>query len=66
MEEEIPLPNVKLQTLKKVIEYCNMHRQDEPAEIEKPLKSANLYPIMIYNNKELMQELMQRMFNLFK
>jgi len=27
-----------------------MHRQDEPAEIEKPLKSANLYPIMIYNN----------------
>lgn len=42
LEEEIPLPNVKLQTLRKVMEYCKMHENDTPPEIEKPLRSNNL------------------------
>lgn len=40
-EEEIPIPNVNAKTLKKVIEYCTMHKNNVPPEIEKPLKSAN-------------------------
>lgn len=43
IEEEIPLPNVKLSVLKKVMEYCEMHRNDNPPEIEKPLRSDKLY-----------------------
>lgn len=41
-EEEIPLPNVKLNVLKKVMQYCEMHRNDTPPEIEKPLRSDKL------------------------
>ncbi|CAD8047432.1 unnamed protein product [Paramecium primaurelia] len=41
-EEEIPLPNVKSSILKKVIQYCELHRNDTPPEIEKPLRSNNL------------------------
>ena len=41
-EEEIPVPNVKLPILKKIIEYCEKHVSDDPPEIEKPLKSSNL------------------------
>lgn len=40
--EEIPLPNIKLQTLRKVIEYCEHYKNTEPLEIKKPLPSANL------------------------
>jgi hypothetical protein len=45
VEEEIPLPNVKYATLTKVMEYCTLHRNDTPPEIEKPLRSNNLYPL---------------------
>lgn len=41
-EDEIPVPNVKSKTLKKVVEYCTMHKDSTPPEIEKPLKSTNL------------------------
>lgn len=41
-EEEIPLPNVKADTLKKVIQYCEHYKSMEPPEIDKPLKSTNL------------------------
>jgi len=41
-EEEIPLPNVKATTLKKILEYCEKHRKDTPPEIEKPLRTSNL------------------------
>ncbi|KAL7518812.1 hypothetical protein ACHAWX_003616 [Stephanocyclus meneghinianus] len=37
---EIPLPNVKAQVLKKVIEFCKHHKTEPMTEIEKPLKSA--------------------------
>eukprot|EP00744_Colponema_vietnamica_P001669 GILI01002741.1.p1 GENE.GILI01002741.1~~GILI01002741.1.p1 ORF type:complete len:164 (-),score=60.84 GILI01002741.1:197-688(-) len=45
-EEEIPLPNVKSAILQKVIEYCRHHKNNPPAEIEKPLKSANLRDVV--------------------
>eukprot|EP00742_Colponemidia_sp_Colp-10_P000149 GILJ01000165.1.p2 GENE.GILJ01000165.1~~GILJ01000165.1.p2 ORF type:complete len:167 (+),score=30.01 GILJ01000165.1:43-543(+) len=44
--EDIPLPNVKAQVLSKVIEYCRYHKANPPAEIEKPLKSANLREVV--------------------
>lgn len=43
IEEEIPLPNVKQSVLKKVMQYCEMHKNDDPPEIEKPLRSDKLY-----------------------
>jgi S-phase kinase-associated protein 1 len=36
---EIPLPNVKAQVLKKVIEFCEHYLKEPMTEIEKPLKS---------------------------
>ena len=42
IEDEIPLTNVSSKCLKKVLEYCEHHRKDEPEEIPKPLKTCNL------------------------
>mmetsp|Transcript_5777 Transcript_5777/g.22573 ORF Transcript_5777/g.22573 Transcript_5777/m.22573 type:complete len:184 (-) Transcript_5777:291-842(-) len=45
-QQEIPLPNVKSDTLGNVIEYCK-HYQEEPMdEIEKPLKSADMREVV--------------------
>jgi S-phase kinase-associated protein 1 len=45
-EQEIPLPNVKGVTLAKVVEF-NSHHLDNPlAQIEKPLKSANMAEVV--------------------
>jgi S-phase kinase-associated protein 1 len=43
---EIPLPNVKAQVLKKVIEFCDHHLTEPMTEIEKPLKSANMADVV--------------------
>ena len=32
--------------LKKIIEYCEYHKKDEPEEIPKPLKSCNLSEVV--------------------
>ena len=40
IEDEIPLTNVSSKCLKKVLEYCEHHRKDEPEEIPKPLKTC--------------------------
>jgi len=45
-ETEIPLPNVKPQILKKVIEYMSYHNSNPADEIEKPLKSANMREVV--------------------
>ena len=37
-DEEIPLPNVKTAILGKVLDYCKFHKDEPPAEIQKPLK----------------------------
>ena len=38
-DAEIPLPNVKAEVLRKVIEFCEHHLEEPMSEIEKPLKS---------------------------
>jgi S-phase kinase-associated protein 1 len=43
---EIPLPNVKSQVLRKVIEFCEHHLQEPMTEIEKPLKSQNMVDVV--------------------
>ena len=43
---EIPLPNVKSEVLKKVIEFCEYHLKEPMTEIEKPLKSQNMVDIV--------------------
>ncbi|KAL3776866.1 hypothetical protein ACHAWO_000594 [Cyclotella atomus] len=43
---EIPLPNVKAQVLKKVIEFCKHHKSEPMTDIEKPLKSANMAEVV--------------------
>merc|ERR1712167_392452 len=40
--QEIPLPNVK----STVIEFCQHHKDDPMAEIEKPLKSATMHEVV--------------------
>ncbi len=42
IEQKVSVPNVKMYILKKVMEYCEKHRNDEPPEIEKPLRHSNL------------------------
>ena len=44
--QEIPLPNVKAQVLAKVVEFCRHHAANPMAEIEKPLKSANMSEVV--------------------
>lgn len=39
---ELPLPNVKSEVLRKVIEFCEHHLKEPMSEIEKPLKSQNM------------------------
>lgn len=45
-ENEIPLPNVKGEVLKKVIEYMKYHVDNPADEIDKPLKSANMAEVV--------------------
>jgi len=45
-EKEIPLPNVKSKVLTKVISYLKYHAETPAKEIEKPLKSANMYEVV--------------------
>jgi len=43
---EIPLPNVKSEVLKKVIEFCEHHLAEPMTEVEKPLKSQNMADVV--------------------
>ena len=41
-KDEIPLPDIKFDILKKVVEYLVYYKDKTPKEIPKPLPSANL------------------------
>mmetsp|Transcript_13578 Transcript_13578/g.26190 ORF Transcript_13578/g.26190 Transcript_13578/m.26190 type:complete len:173 (+) Transcript_13578:125-643(+) len=43
---EIPLPNVAIKVLDKVIEFCKHHVKEPMQEIEKPLKSPNMNEVV--------------------
>ena len=45
-EKTIPLPNVKLPVLRKIVEWMQQHAGAAPVEIEKPLKSANMAEVV--------------------
>ena len=42
IEEEFPLGQVKRPILDKIVKFCAHLRDNNPPEIEKPLRSANL------------------------
>eukprot|EP01016_Furgasonia_blochmanni_P011810 TRINITY_DN154_c0_g1_i6.p2 TRINITY_DN154_c0_g1~~TRINITY_DN154_c0_g1_i6.p2 ORF type:complete len:163 (+),score=59.82 TRINITY_DN154_c0_g1_i6:152-640(+) len=64
-DEEIPLPNVKSATLKKIIQYCEKYKNENPPEIEKPLKSANLAEIVPKWDSDYIQiENLEELFDL--
>jgi len=44
--QEIPLPNVREEVLKKVINFCEYHHTHDFPEIEKPLKSSNMAEVV--------------------
>jgi S-phase kinase-associated protein 1 len=46
-ETEIPLPNVRGEILKKVVEFMEYHHENPMKEIEKPLKSANMRDVVL-------------------
>lgn len=43
---EIPLPNLKVSILKKIIEFCEHYRESKLAPMEKPLRTSNLAEIV--------------------
>jgi len=45
-EGEIPLNNLKIGTLKKIIEFCTHYKDAKMAPIEKPLKTNNLAEVV--------------------
>ena len=46
--QEIPLPNVKAQTLARVIEFCQHYKTERMNEIEKVSLDVFVYPIVLY------------------
>ena len=44
--QEIPLPNVRVDVLKKVIEFCEYHAENEFPDIKKPLKSSDMRQVV--------------------
>lgn len=52
-ENEIPLPNVNLATLKKVVKYCEYHHKNPAEELERPLKGKIQDVICEWDNEFL-------------
>ena len=44
-DTDIPMPDIKGDVLKKVVEYLTHYKETEPKEIPKPLPSANLLDV---------------------
>ncbi|CRG94028.1 suppressor of kinetochore protein 1, putative [Plasmodium gallinaceum] len=65
-EDTIPLPNIKTQILKKIIEYMEYHIQNPADEIPKPLSTSNLQDVVsswdydfVNTDKETLYELIE-------
>ncbi|CAD2096200.1 suppressor of kinetochore protein 1, putative [Plasmodium vinckei] len=65
-EDTIPLPNIKTQILKKIIEYMEYHIHNPPDEIPKPLITSNLQDVVsvwdydfVNTDKETLYELIE-------
>lgn len=41
-DETIPIPNIKTQVLRKVLEYCEKHKAENPSKGEKSLEGSDL------------------------
>ncbi|EGR32480.1 hypothetical protein IMG5_081380 [Ichthyophthirius multifiliis] len=64
-EEAIPIPNVKESILRKILEYCDKHRNDNPPEIEKPLTTNNLSEVVDpYDAKFIDMENLEQLFEI--
>jgi len=61
---EIPLPNVKSTTLKKVMEYLVYHLNNPAKEIEKPLKSKEMKEVVSQRAAEFMDVEQEIIFEL--
>ncbi|SCP04835.1 suppressor of kinetochore protein 1, putative [Plasmodium ovale] len=65
-EDTIPLPNIKTQILKKIIEYMEYHIHNPADEIPKPLITSNLQDVVsswdydfVNTDKETLYELIE-------
>jgi len=64
-EKIIPVPNVKGDVLKQVVDYMKYHADKPPKEIEKPLKSANMAEVVSDNwDAEFVEVDQERLFEL--
>lgn len=46
LDQEVPLPNVNMKTLEKVLQFCNYHIENPMPEIPKPITSSDLKTIV--------------------
>lgn len=66
-EEDIPLPNLSTHILQKIIEYCEYHKNDQPEEIEKPLRTTNLAELVdSWDAKFIEVENMEELFKIIQ
>jgi S-phase kinase-associated protein 1 len=64
-DDEIPLMNLRMPILVKIIEYCEYHKNDNPAEIEKPLRTTNLAELVdSWDAKFIEVENMEELFEI--
>lgn len=66
-DDEIPLMNLRMPILVKIIEYCEYHKNDNPAEIEKPLRTTNLAELVdSWDAKFIEVENMEELFEIIQ
>ena len=62
-EKEIPVPNVKSDTLKLVIKYLSYHVNNPPKEIEKPLISSQMHEVVSQWDSEFIDMSQEQLFD---
>merc|ERR1712083_202186 len=64
IEEDIPLPQIKKETLEKVIVYCEYLKDHEPPTINKPLSSVDMVEIADQWNADYVDLPQDKLFEL--